>query len=188
MVCATCGDDATEMVERELYTVRPGFLCIVRTRATVVLPYCDDHVTASWNGFMRVVAKSIRDDGITLGQVSEDFVEAVEDFRENPERYRRRARGRARKAAHDEDDEDEEEDDDEEVVRRRRRGSADGNRFLYGSLMAGLVIVLVSACGGGLFVYNFFLRPGAGPRQPGLKQPGDFPPHKPPFGPGGRPR
>ena len=74
MICPTCGDDATEWQERKLSTVRPGFFCTIRTSVKVRLPTCRRHRVWSWNAFLRVRAKSITDDSITLGQVSEDFV------------------------------------------------------------------------------------------------------------------
>lgn len=166
MVCATCGARATDMVENKLSTVRPGLLSIVRTRATVLLPYCPRHRVASWNGFMRVVAKSITDDGITLGQVADEFVDAVWDYRERPEKYR--GGGRGQRAA----ESDEDEDTDDESPRRRRSGSGEGARLFFGIAVTGLVILGVSCFGGGLFLWNF-LGPGAARQtnRPGFNQP-----------------
>lgn len=174
MVCATCGDDATELVERRLSTVRPGLLCIVRTRTTVTLPFCRRHRVASWNGFARVRARSISAEGVTLGQVSEDFVDAVWDYRDHPERYRRRARRGA--GAGEEEWED-------EKPRPRRRRSGEGGRILYAVLMPLLVAVVVCGCGFGLLFFNLLRsRPAAGPAHPGLNRPGAAdPPGRPPF-------
>jgi hypothetical protein len=176
MVCATCGDNATEWVERRLSTVRPGFFCIVRTRTTVTLPFCRRHRVASWNGFARVTARSISTEGVTLGQVAEDFVDAVWDYRDHPERYRRRTRRRA-------GDRGEEDEWEEAEPRPRRRRSGDGGRVLYAVLMPVLVAVIVAGCGFGLLFFNLLRsRPAAGPAHPGLNRPGPAdPPGRPPF-------
>jgi hypothetical protein len=164
MVCATCGDDATEWVERRLSTVRPGLMCIVRTKVTVMLPYCPRHRVASWNGFMRVRARSINQDGITLGQVSPDFVDAVLDYREGGERRRPRRSVRSRNVAVEEVEELEEADE----PRPRRRRSSESGRILYGVLMTGAVIVGVSCCGFGLLFFNLLRHsPPAGLQGPG---------------------
>jgi hypothetical protein len=179
MVCPTCGDDATEWVERRLTTVRPGLFCIVRTSVTVRLPTCRRHRVWSWNGFMRVVARSITDNGVMLGQVSEDFVDAVWDYRDNPDRYRRRAVRRAGRRRDEDDDWEDEEP-------RRRRRSSDSSRVLYGVMMTLLVIAGVSCAGIGLFLLSFGVpggrpSPGFGPQRPGFNQPGGFRPGGPNF-------
>jgi hypothetical protein len=179
MVCAYCGDDATEWVDRRLSTVRPGIFCIIRTRVTVRLPYCRRHRVASWNGFLRVTARSIRDDGITLGQVSEDFVVAVEDYRDNPDKYRRRA---IRLAGRRRDDHDDDWEDDDSPRRRRLRAD-ENRRVMYGTTMTVLVIVGVACIGFGLLIFNLARaanragtgfgppRPGFAPPRPGFNQP-----------------
>jgi hypothetical protein len=174
MVCATCGDDATEWVERRLSSVRPGLMCIVRTRVTVSLPYCRRHRVASWNGFMRVRARSIDQNGITLGQVSPDFVDAVLDHRERRERRLRRGPSFPDPDLEEvlpADDEEEEEDE----RRPRRRRSSESSRILYGVLMTGAVILGVSCCGFGLLFANLMRNsppPAVGPQPGGFGGPG----------------
>ena len=164
MVCAICGDDATEMVDRKLSAVRPGLLLIVRTRLTVILPYCSNHVVASWNAFMRVRARSISKTGITLGQVSQEFVDAVWDYRENPDRSKR-----LRREVREIQDVEAVGDDDESTQRRRSSG---GNRVLYAVLMTALVIVGVTGCGCGLLFFGLIRNaPSGGRQQPGFQGP-----------------
>jgi hypothetical protein len=174
MVCATCGADATEWVERRLSAVRPGFLAIVRTRTKALLPFCPRHRVASWNGWARVMAWSINDSGITLGQVSSDFVDAVLDYRRRP----RRRRSAVAEAAADEAGVELVEDV-EEALPRPRRGSESG-RVLYAVLAPILVGVIVACCGGGFLLFNLLHSSSgpAGPGAPGMNKPG-------PFGPAG---
>ena len=151
-VCATCGDAATEWVERKLSAVRPGLLCVVRTRTTVLLPFCPRHRVASWNGWARVMAWSINAKGVTLGQVSPDFVDAVWDYREHPEDYRKVVDRRS--AATADDDGVELVEDAAPAPRPRVRRGTESGRILYAILAPILVGVLV-ACGGfGLLIFN----------------------------------
>jgi hypothetical protein len=187
MVCATCGAHATAMVERRLSTVGPGFLVIVRTKATVLLPYCPQHMVASWNGWVRVRALSISKEGIKLGQVSSDFVDAVHDYRDDPAKFERR-RLNERPRDHEErprrDDEEPLLRDDEE---RPRRDPGGGGLTLTVILLIVVFAVLVTVCGFGLLFFTL-LRPGA-VRQP-APQPGLNPqgPLAPPVVPQGPPR
>ena len=171
MVCATCGNNATEFVERRLSAVRLGFLVRIRTKATVYLPYCDEHVHASWNGFLRVIAWSIRQESITLGQVSPDFVDAVLDQRDRPTRPRRRTSG-------NKDNEALEVLPADEPPRRPRSGGS--GRLVYGVLMPILVLLVVSCCGFGLLFLNLFRTSSPANNRPGINR------HAPPdFGPRG---
>ena len=144
-------------VERKLRTSRPGLMCIVKTTVRVVLPYCEEHIRASWNGWVRVRAKSIGKDGITLAQVSESFVDAVEDYRTNPADLKPPRRARDSEISDDD-------------YRRPRRPAPKSNTSWF--LFAGVILValiVVGACGFGLL--RFSEEPG-GPGPPGLKQPG----------------
>jgi hypothetical protein len=176
MVCATCGDDATDRVDRKLVTVRPGFFCIIRRTVKVSLPYCLRHRVASWNAFLRVTARSIGEDGITLGQVSRDFVDAVWDYRDNRDRYRyQQPIADALPAGRSEED-------DEPRPRRRRRSGDDSGRVVYAVLMSILMVVVIAGCGFGMLFFNLFRSgPGRAPVQPGIHRPGgpDIP--RPPF-------
>ncbi|MBV9125934.1 MAG: hypothetical protein JO112_21495 [Planctomycetes bacterium] len=174
LVCATCGEDAIQMVERRLYTVRPGLFCIVRRWATVTLPFCRRHRTASWNAFLRVKARSLNEFGITLGQVSEEFIDAVWDYRDHPEKYLRRGR---RWATSQEEDEE---------PRPRRRRSSDTSRLLYGILMPVLLAVLVAGCGFGFLFFNLLhFGPAPAPQRPDFPHPAgpNFPGRPGPFEP-----
>jgi hypothetical protein len=151
MVCATCGQRATSMVERRLSTVGPGFLVIIRTRATVLLPYCPQHIVASWNGWVRVRALSINQEGIKLGQVSSDFVNAVHEYRRDPRGFSRDRRN--------EGDRDHEE--------RQPRDHEESARGGFGGLTLTVTILLivfaavVVMCGVGVLMFTL-LRPGGG--------------------------
>jgi hypothetical protein len=167
MVCATCGDDATDMVERRLTTVRPGFLAIIRTKAKVWLPYCPRHVVASWNGWIRVRALSISKDGIKLGQVSIDFVDAVEEYRDDPTKYRRRGLKERRPR-----------------VPRLRRDPGDASRSFHATLLIIVFAIVITICGFGLLLLNL-LRPNATPlpARPGVNPQGPLAPPVVPHGP-----
>jgi hypothetical protein len=89
-VCVSCGEPATDLASRRLCVSRHGIF-VIRTRSvTVRLPFCPEHRQASWVYFSRVVAKKIEEEGITLAHVSEDFIDALWDYREGGGRRRRR--------------------------------------------------------------------------------------------------
>jgi hypothetical protein len=183
-VCATCGDNATEWMERKVSTTRPGFFCIIRRWTTVTLPFCPRHRVASWNGFMRVVARSIGRDGVTLGQVAPGFVDAVEYHRRQRERQRRGLPVVLQPVpvARLYDDEDDELDEDSGEFERppRRRVTSDSSRAWYAIAMVLIITVVVSFCGFGLLAVNLMRnRPAYGPQQPGFQQPGFGPPVQP---------
>jgi hypothetical protein len=158
MVCATCGEKAVEMVERKLRTIRPGLMCIVKTTVRVVLPYCEEHIRASWNGWVRVRAKSIVKDGITLTQVSESFVDAVEDYRTHPSDLKLPRRARDAEIS----------DDDCRRPLRRRPAPRSNTPWIIFAVMILVALIVVGTCGFGLLFLN--LKPG-GPGRPGFKQP-----------------
>lgn len=77
MVCATCGDDATDLIERRLSTVRPGLLCIVRTRVTVLVLW---PVAVCSRAGVDYTAVSFHPDRLTENAVGRD----VPDFQAHP--------------------------------------------------------------------------------------------------------
>jgi hypothetical protein len=155
LVCATCGDEATEMVDTKLTKLSPRILVNIRKWTTVLLPCCPAHRRPSWNGFLRVKAQAMDEHGITLGQVSPDFVAAVEEYRHDPNDYERRERSRA--AGNE--------------PPRPRTGN--GGRILYATLMTVGVVVLVSCCGFGFLFFNLWKSgaSGLGPKRPGIEAP-----------------
>jgi hypothetical protein len=161
MVCATCGEKAVEMVERKLRTIRPGLMCIVKTTVSVVLPYCEEHIRASWNGWVRVRAKSIGRDGITLTQVSESFVDAVEDYRTSPTDRNPPRRARDSEISND----------DYRRPRRRRPAPESNTSWILLAAVILVALILVGTCGFGLLFLNF-LPGGPAIKQPAVPNPG----------------
>jgi hypothetical protein len=155
MVCATCGDDATEMVDVKLTKLKPRILVNIRQWTNVLLPCCPAHRTPSWNGFLRVKATAMDEHGITLVQVSPDFVAAVQEYRDDPDAYERRERNRAAGIA------------------RPRPRTGSGGRIAFAILMTLGVVVLVSCCGFGFLFINLWKSgaPGFGPKRPGIETP-----------------
>jgi hypothetical protein len=166
MVCATCGDDATEMVEWKMTNFSPRIFVNIWKRSTVLMPCCPSHRTQSWNAFLRVKARSMDQHGITLGQVSADFVDAVEDYRENPERWRRRSRSSDVRIVGDEGE-------DVDGLPPRRRRSSNAGRYIYATLMMVGFAVVISCCGFGFLFFNLWKSgaPGFGPKRPGVEAP-----------------
>jgi hypothetical protein len=150
----------------------------------VVLPACPEHRTQGFFVWNRIVAKHIDQRSVTLGNVSPYFIDAVEDFRDNPEDYRR---------------------PDTDYDRRRsppqRRNTPTGSSGTSGSaapwivlgVLGAMVFGVVLLCGG-LLVLGALARMQSGaPQPPGFNAPGDpgwparptFPqgPMRPPFRP-----
>jgi hypothetical protein len=180
MVCVRCGRDASDQMEWRLSAIQHYIIYRVRTTISVVLPACPEHRTQGLFIWSRVVAKHIDQRGVTLGNVSPYFLDAVEDFRDNPDDYRRPGTDYDRRRSPAE-----------------RRNTPTGSSGSSGSATIWIVLGVLGAmffgvvllCGGLIVL----ARMQSGAPQPGFNAPGDpgwparptFPqgPTRPPFRP-----
>jgi hypothetical protein len=178
-VCMTCGEHDAEWAPRRLRVLRHRVLYRVREWMDVELPFCPNHYRAPFIQIGATRAWDFTNEGVMMVNVAEEFVDALEHYRDTSERreeHKRRKRRRQQGLATADDV-----DVDAPPPPTRRPPKGVGAAPVIAAVLAGLGLVGVVLCMGGLFCTNLVIpklgAPGPAPGGPA------FPAFKGPVGP-----
>jgi hypothetical protein len=129
-VCVTCGEPQAGFALRRLTVRGVGDVVGARDRVDVELPFCPKHTNAPPAGTSGPRAKEFTDEGVLMVNVAPEFLDALDNFRELPER-----REREREAS------------DDDV--RPRRPPASRSSAMPAVIIAAVAALGIAAAGGG---------------------------------------